>query len=97
MEAMGNKKSFCDQLDGWADDLLITATRTINSATVTILSHAGPALKTVLLGPPPPMVPKAFTGLPIDMLAGAAITDPRQALKIIRHGGGTRVPKPFMR
>ena len=96
-KGLGDKKTFYDQLDGWADVLLITATSIINDSTETILSHAGPDLKTVLLGPSTPMIPKAFAGLPIDMLAGSAITDPRQTLKIVRHGGGTRALKPFTR
>ena len=96
-KGLGNKKTFYEQLDGWADVLLITATSIINHSTETILSHAGPDLKTVLLGPSTPMIPKAFAGLPIDMLAGSAITDPRQTLKIVRHGGGTRALKPFTR
>lgn len=96
-KGLGNKKSFYEQLDGWADVLLITATSIINNSTETILSHAGPDLKTALLGPSTPMIPEAFAGLPIDMLAGAAITDPRQTLKIVRRGGGTHALKPFTR
>lgn len=95
-KGMGNKNAFYGQLGGWADVLLITATSIIDNSAETILCHAGPALKTVLLGPSTPMVPKALAGLPIDMLAGSAVTEPRQALKIIRHGGGTRALKPFM-
>ncbi len=41
--------------------------------------------------PSTPMILKAFAGLPIDMLAGSAITDPQQTHKIVGHGGGTRV------
>ena len=47
--------------------------------------------------PSTPMIPNAFAGLPIDMLAGSAITDPRQTLKIVRHGIGIRALKPFTR
>ena len=47
--------------------------------------------------PSTPMIPKAFAGLPIDMLAGSAITDPQQTPKIVGHGGGTRALKPFTR
>jgi uncharacterized protein (DUF4213/DUF364 family) len=96
-KGLGDKKTFYDQLDGWADVLLITATSIINNSTETILSHAGPDLKTALLGPSTPLIPEAFAHLPIHMLAGTAITDGERALKIIRHGGGARALKPVSR
>ncbi len=73
------------------------ATSIINNSTETILSHTGPDLKTVLLGPSTPMLPKAFAGLPINMPAGAAIIEPRQTLKLVRRGGSARALKPFTR
>ena len=94
---MGDMATFCDRLDGWADVLLMTATSIINNTAETILSHASQGLKTVLLGPSTPMVPKAFTHLPVHMLAGTAITDREKALKIIRHAGGARMLKPVSR
>ena len=96
-KGLGDKKTFYHQLEGWADVLLITATSIINNSTETILSHAGPDVKTVLLGPTTPMVPEAFDHLPIHMLAGTAITDRAGTLKIVRHGGGTRSLKPVSR
>ncbi|MBC2710536.1 MAG: DUF364 domain-containing protein [Desulfosarcina sp.] len=96
-KGLGDKKTFYHQLDGWADVLLITATSIINNSTETILAHAGPDLKTVLLGPSTPMIPGAFAHLPVDMLAGSAITDPQRTLKIVRHSGGTRALKPVSR
>ncbi len=91
---IGDTKVFYEQLRGWAEVLLMTATSIINNTTETILSHAGPDLKTILLGPSTPMVPDAFDHLPIHMLAGTAITDGQQALKIVRHGGGARALRP---
>ena len=96
-KGLGDKKTFYGQLDGWADVLLITATSIINNSTETILSHAGPDLKIVLLGPSTPMIPEAFAHLPIHMLAGSAITEVQRALKIVRHSGGTRALKPVTR
>lgn len=96
-KGLGDKNTFYDQLDGWADVLLITATSIINNSTETILAHAGPNLKSVLLGPSTPMIPEAFAHLPIHMLAGSAISDPQQTLKIVRHSGGTRALKPVTR
>lgn len=93
-KGLGDKKTFFQRLDGWADVLLVTATSILNESTETILSHAGPEVKTVLLGPSTPMIPDAFDHLPVHMLAGSAISHPERALKIIRHGGGTRALKP---
>lgn len=96
-KGLGDKKTFYHQLEGWADVLLITATSIINNSTETILSHAGPDVKTVLLGPSTPMIPEVFAHLPIHMLAGSAITDPERTLKIVRHSGGTRALKSVTR
>jgi uncharacterized protein len=43
------------------------------------------------------MIPKAFDHLPVNMLAGSAVTDRQRTLKIVRHGGGTRALKPVTR
>jgi hypothetical protein len=96
-KGVGNKAAFYDHLDGWADVLLITATSIINNSTEKILSHTGPNVKAILLGPSTPMLPEAFTHLPIHMLAGTAITDAASALKVVRHGGGARTLKPVSR
>ena len=94
---IGDKKTFEDQLENWAEVLILTATSIINSTMEELLSHAGPQLKTVILGPSTPMLPDAFTHLRVHMLAGSAITDHPGALKVVRHGGGTRALKPFSR
>ena len=96
-KGIGDKATFYRRLDSWADVLLITATSIINNSTETILSYAGPDVKTVLLGPSTPMLPEAFSHLPVHMLAGTVITHPQKALKIIRHGGGARTLKPVSR
>ena len=96
-KGLDDKETFYQKLEGWADVLLITATSIINNSTETILSHAGPDVKTVLLGPSTPMLPEAFAHLPIHMLAGSAITDPERTLKIVRHSGGTRALKSVTR
>jgi len=96
-KGLGDKAVFYNRLGGWADTLLITATSIINNSTETILSHAGPGLKTILLGPSTPMLPEAFTHLPVHMLAGTALTDREKTLKIVRHGGGARTLKPVSR
>lgn len=94
---IGDKKAFEGQLADWADVLLLTATSIVNGTLEELLAHAGPRLKTVILGPSTPMLPDAFAHLPVHMLAGTAITDRSGALKVVRHGGGTRALKPFSR
>ena len=94
---IGDKQVFYRQLSDWAEILILTATSIVNSTMEEILSHAGPHLKTVILGPSTPMLPGAFGHLPVHMLAGSAITNREQALKAVRHGGGTRALKPFNR
>ncbi len=94
---LDDKETFFRKLEGWADVLLITATSILNNSTESILAHAGPNVKTILLGPTTPMIPEAFDHLPIHMLAGSAITDGEGAMRIVRHGGGARSLKPFIR
>lgn len=94
---IGDKQTFYDQLSDWAEILILTATSIVNRTMEEILSHAGPQLKTVILGPSTPMLPGAFNHLPVHMLAGSAITNRESALKAVRHGGGTRALKPFSR
>jgi uncharacterized protein (DUF4213/DUF364 family) len=65
--------------------------------TDTILSHVGPQVKTVMLGPTTPVIPDAFDHLPIHMLAGSFISDAELALRMIRHGGGARTLKQASR
>ena len=96
-KGIGDPQVFNRQLRDWADVLLITATSIINNTTEAVLSHAGPDLKTILLGPSTPMVPEAFDHLPIHMLAGTAIVDANRSLKAVRHGGGARTLKPHGR
>jgi uncharacterized protein (DUF4213/DUF364 family) len=96
-KGVGDKAAFYRRLGNWADVLLITATSIINNSTETILSHAAPSVKSVLLGPTTPMVPAAVEHLPIHMLAGTAITHPDRVLKVVRHGGGARSLKTFTR
>lgn len=94
---IGNKPEFYRKLEDWADVLLLTATSILNNTTEAILCHAGKRLQTVLLGPSTPMLPAAFSHLPVHMLAGSAITDGPGALKIVRHGGGARTLRPVTR
>ena len=87
---IGDKSDFYRKLKSWADVLLLTATSIINNSIEDVLDHAGARLKTICLGPSTPMLPAAFKGFPVHMLAGSAIIDGPGLIKIIRHGGGAR-------
>ena len=94
---IGDKKTFYRELSDWAEVLVLTATSIVNRTMEEILDHTSPLVQTVVLGPSTPMLPEAFTHLPVHMLAGSAITTSREVLKTVRHGGGTRALKPFSR
>ena len=95
--ALGSKDIFYQKLKDWAQVLLLTSTSVLNNSTEEILSHAGPDLKTVMLGPSTPLVAAAFDHLPVHMLAGTVPVDKEQTLKAIRHGMGTPVLHKFSR
>ncbi len=87
---MGRKDEFYEKLKNWADVLFLTATSILNNTTEAVISHAGPGVKTIILGPTTPMAPKAFAHLPVHMLAGTTLMDKEKTLKAVRHGLGTK-------
>ena len=95
--ALGSKDIFYQKLKDWAQVLLLTSTSVLNNSTEEILSHAGPDLKTVMLGPSTPLVAAAFDHLPVHMLAGTVPLDKEMTLKTVRHGMGTPVLHKFSR
>ena len=92
---LGQKKSFFNKLNDWADVLFLTSTSILNNTTEDILSHAGSSVKTVLLGPSTPMAAKAFEHLPVHMLAGTVPLQKENILKAVRHGKGTPALQKF--
>lgn len=94
---LGHKDEFYKKLGNWADVLFLTSTSILNNTTETILGHAHPNLKTVMLGPSTPMVGDAFEHLPVKILAGTVPIDKENVLKAIRHGMGTPVLHRYSR
>jgi uncharacterized protein (DUF4213/DUF364 family) len=94
---IGDKQFFYDKLNRWAEALILTSTSLLNNTAEEILSHAGQATRTVLLGPSTPMVREAFTSLPVHFLAGTVPVDKEATLRVIRHGTGTPVIQKFGR
>jgi hypothetical protein len=71
---------------------LITATTLINGTIDALLAAAAGCREVVLLGPSTPLVPEIFgeSGRRVTLLAGVVVTDPKQLLRTVARGGGTR-------
>ncbi|MDY6832030.1 MAG: DUF364 domain-containing protein [Thermodesulfobacteriota bacterium] len=96
-KGIGDEQDFYEKLGTWADVLILTATTLLNNTTEAVLGHAGPGVRTVLLGPSTPLVKEAFAGLPVDFLAGTVPLDAKGTIQAIRHGTGTPVIQKFGR
>ncbi len=88
---IGERSSFCERLNGWANVLLLTSTSILNRTTEDILSRLGAGVKVVMLGPSTPMTGDVFRHLPVHMLAGTVPLNKEGVLKAVRHGAGTPV------
>jgi uncharacterized protein (DUF4213/DUF364 family) len=76
---------------------LITSTTLITQSLEPLLEAAGGCRLVALLGPSTPLVPEAFTGTPVTWLSGIVITHPREVLRVVSEGGGTREFSPYTR
>lgn len=69
---------------------LITATALISGGLDALLQAAATCREIVLLGPSTPLLPEAFAGIPVTRLSGLVVTHPREILRVVSEGGGTR-------
>lgn len=97
MQGVGERSAFYQKLNGWADVLLLTSTSILNESTEEVLGRLAPGVKVLMLGPSTPMVPGAFSHLPVRVLAGTVPVDQTAVLKAVRHGEGTPVIHRFSR
>ena len=97
LQGVGERESFYEKLGDWADALLVTSTSILNDTTEDILGRTAPGVKVVMIGPSTPMVPKAFSHLPVHILAGTIPVNKDAVLKAVRHGAGTPVIHRFSR
>ncbi len=97
LQGVGKQNTFYEKLNGWADVLLLTSTSILNDSTEEVLGHLGSGTNVLMLGPSTPMVPEAFSHLPVRMLAGMVPVDQTAALGAVRHGEGTPVIQQFSR
>jgi len=94
---MGNFDRFCEKLGNWAEVLFLTSTSILNQSTEEILTRTSREVRTVMLGPSTPLVPKAFQHHPITMLAGTVPMEHNGVLQAVRNGAGTRIIQRFSR
>ncbi len=94
---IGDEQSFLDSLAAWPDLLILTATSLLNGSLERVVGHVGEAVKVIVLGPSTPLVPAAFEGLRVDVLAGMVTVRTEGVLAAVRQGGGTPQLMPFCR
>ena len=94
---MGDQRIFRKRLGDWAEALVMTSTALLNDTAEELIGHAGPGVRVALLGPTTPLIPAAFAGLPVDVLAGMVPVDPERVLRAVRHGAGTPELQRFSR
>lgn len=76
---------------------LITSTALITESLDALLEAATRCRVVALLGPSTPLLPDAFAGTPVTWLSGIRVIHPREVLRVVSEGGGTREVSPFSR
>jgi len=94
---IGSRDGFYEKLNRWAEVVVMTSTTLLNSSAEEVLSQVGGKARVVLVGPGTPMVPAAFSDLPVHFLAGMAPVDKEATFRAVRHGTGTPVIQRFGR
>jgi hypothetical protein len=94
---IGEPARFRGLLGSWAEALIVTATAILNDSIEDLLAATGPGVRTLVLGPSTPLVPEAFSHLPVDVLAGIVPLDAVMIERVVRHGAATPGMKPFVR
>ncbi len=94
---IGDSIAFMEKLGQWAEVLIMTSTAILNDTADSLLAAVGPDARVVMMGPSTPLVAEAFTGLPVDVLAGTVPIDSEGIFKAVRHGKGTPALRRFSR
>ncbi len=82
---------------GEARGLILTSTSVINGSTEELLNRLHPQTPCAMIGPTTPMLPEAFSHLPIRFLGGLVPRDTQGVLKAVRTGRGTPTIMRFSR
>lgn len=88
-KGLGNKNRFEEKLASWADRALLSATSLLNRSLEDLLECAGDQVQSALLGPSTPLIPQAFSHLPVHLLCGMVPLDQKVLFRSIRQGKGT--------
>ena len=94
---MGDEQAFKERLRSWAQAVIVTSTSIINGTFEELLSCVADHARVALLGPSTPLVPEAFAGLPVHILAGTVPLDAAAVLRAVRNAKGTPVIQRFSR
>lgn len=89
-KGIGGPEEFAANLSRGVEACILSSTTIINGTIEALLSCVGENVACALLGPSTPMLPEAFEGLPVTILAGTCPVDTGEVLKAIRHARGTR-------
>lgn len=87
-KGVGTEEGFYADLRDYPDALIVSSTSVIHGSTEQILSHVEEGTPCVLLGPTTPMLPEAFSHLPVTVLGGICPQDADRVLKAVRHARG---------
>lgn len=94
---LGDPVAFRERLRWWTDALVMTATTILNGSAEELLMVADSRVRAVMMGPSTPLVPAAFSHLPLIGLAGVVPMDSANVVKVVRHGAATPGMRPFVR
>jgi len=75
---------------GDAKGLIVTSTSIVGGSTEEVLRDLPAGLRVALLGPTTPLVPEAYTHLPVHYLGGTLPVDAEGVIKAARQGKGTK-------
>ena len=67
--------------------VIVTGTAIVNHSIDTILSFVGNGKRTAIIGPTASMIPDAFFGRGVNVMAGVRIHEPDLMIKILKQGG----------
>jgi len=94
---LGDERTFLAELSTWSDAVILTATTLLNDTFSLFVDHVREDARVAVLGPTTPMVPEAFSDVPVDLLAGMVPVDADRVLAAVRQGGGTPAISPHCR
>ncbi len=94
---MGDQEGFQEKLRTWPDAVILTSTSIINNTFDELIQLIAADVPVAMVGPSTPMVPEAFAGLPVRLLAGTVPMEREPTLQAIRHAKGTPMILRFSR